>query len=118
MPNVDQQFSARIHFEEIRNISAADLNQAKTLEMAVKEAAHYFDTKQKQDNLFRQKITYWWILATVTVWLMMIVGVVFLIGFGVMTHLSDGAIITLFATTTANVIGMLWLVIKYLFKSS
>lgn len=119
--SASSSFEQSDHFknlEEIGTIVDGDLVQAQRLELSVKEAAHYFDTKQKHENLFRQKVTYWWILATVTIWLFMIIAVVFLIGFGWMKNLSDGAVITLFATTTANVIGMLWLVIKYLFKSN
>ena len=52
-------------------------------------------------------------------WLLCVLAVIFLQGFNThQFHLSDSVLVTLIPTTTANVLGLVFIVAKYLFPKS
>lgn len=69
--------------------------------------------RYKQDTHFRRCLAIW-VMHIVPLWLVMVMIVVFFHGFGLM-HLSDTAIATLLATTTANVLGLAYIVLRGIF---
>nr|DAJ19699.1 MAG TPA: hypothetical protein [Herelleviridae sp. ctsMP6] len=68
---------------------------------------------RKQDREQR-KVFALWIFGLVCVYLLVVLVVIFFVGFGLMT-LSDIVLNVLLTTTTANVIGIFVIVAKYLF---
>ncbi|MBX7147079.1 MAG: hypothetical protein K1X44_07210 [Alphaproteobacteria bacterium] len=85
-------------------------------EKATRESEDLDRERTKQD-LGHQRSAYRWILGAVLIWLILVMTIIFLTGFDVI-HLSDAVMIALLTTTTANVIAMLWAIIKYLFKTN
>lgn len=73
---------------------------------------------QSQDRSERKK--YGWIITgIVSVWLLSVLGVILISGFGEFRgkafHLSEGVLLALLVTVTANIVGLFVMVIRYLF---
>ncbi|MGN0281482.1 MAG: hypothetical protein ACI4B3_04165 [Prevotella sp.] len=66
-----------------------------------------------QDTRFRKYLTYW-VMIIVPVWLMSVIVIVFFCAFG-LCELTDVQMSTLLATTTANVLGLAYIVLKGMF---
>lgn len=79
-----------------------------TLNLGEQKRARY-----KQDTHFRRCLAIW-VMHIVPLWLFMVMIVVVFYGVGWM-NLSDTAIVTLLATTTANVLGLAYIVLKGIF---
>jgi len=73
------------------------------------------EVKQLEQNIAERKRYAFRIFCLICSWLGATGVLVFLIGFGLM-KLSDSVIITIVTTTTANVLGIMYFVAKYLFK--
>lgn len=68
-------------------------------------------------NINLRKLCARYTLIGVGGWLLFVVVVTFCEGFsGNIFYLGSSVLITLFSTTTANVIGTLWIIYRYLFK--
>lgn len=70
-------------------------------------------TSKKQDREQRKQFSIW-ILGIVCVYLLIVLVLLYLTGFS-LTILSDTVLVALLTTTTANVIGLLVIVARYLF---
>jgi hypothetical protein len=72
------------------------------------------------EQLINQKRTFSvYIFILVSVWLTMVLGIVIFNGFGFFNFgLSEKIIITLIGSTTVNILGLLVIVLKYIFNSS
>lgn len=67
----------------------------------------------EQDTKFRKHFSCW-VMAIVPSWLFLTMALMFFTGFG-LTSFSEGAIIALLTTTTANVLGLAFIVLKGMF---
>lgn len=65
------------------------------------------DTHQRSDLLC-------WVMVVISLWLFLVLVILFMLGCGCL-HLSENIIITLLVTTTANILGMAYLVLGDLF---
>lgn len=70
----------------------------------------------KQDLQERKKYAFW-IFLMVAFWLLLILLIIFLVGFDIMKRLSDAVILALIGATTVNVTTFFLIVTKYLFPS-
>lgn len=68
---------------------------------------------KKQDREQRKKFSFW-IFMFVCVYMALALVILILSGFGIL-DMSDGVVVALLTTTTANVIGLFAVVAKYLF---
>ena len=66
-----------------------------------------------QDTRFRKYLTYW-VMVIVPIWLFLVIVIVYLCSFG-LCKLTDVQMSTLLATTTANVLGLAYIVLKGMF---
>lgn len=66
-----------------------------------------------QDTRFRKLFSYW-IIVIIPIWLILTILLMFFTGFG-LTTFSDAAIVALLTTTTANVLGLAFIVLKGMF---
>lgn len=71
--------------------------------------------RYKQNTHYRS-IFSWWVIIIVSVWILATIAISFLEGFGVMS-LPVAAFGTLLATTTANILGLAYIVLKGMFPS-
>lgn len=69
-----------------------------------------------QDTRFRKHLANW-VMAIVPCWLLLVVIILFLEGFDLL-HLHTEVMITLLATTTINVLGLAYIVLKGIFPES
>ena len=67
----------------------------------------------KQDTKFRKHFSNW-VMWIVPIWLLLTMMLMIFTGFG-LTSFSDGAIVALLTTTTANVLGLAHIVLKGMF---
>ena len=72
------------------------------------------DSKKQEQRL--QKWFAYWAVGLVSLWLVFIVAVVFSVGMSWLNY-SDGVLIALLATTTANIIGLAYFMAKGLFPN-
>lgn len=83
-------------------------------EDAIRRASMFEDyTGKKQDREQRKKFSIW-IFSVVCTYLAVVLTIIFLVGFSLAT-LSETVLVTLLTTTTANIIGLLVIVARYLF---
>lgn len=69
--------------------------------------------RYRQDTKFRRHLTCW-VMVIVPAWLVAVVVVLFFCGLS-LCELSDVVLSTLLATTTANILGMAYIVLKGMF---
>jgi hypothetical protein len=83
----------------------------------VEQEKRVFEQKYREDEqkLKHRGVTYRFVLFIVFGWLYFVMAIILCVGFGWMKNLSDPVLIALLTTTTANIIAMLWAIIKYLF---
>ncbi len=67
-----------------------------------------------QDTQFRKHLAYW-VMSIVPVWLLVVLTIVFFNGFE-LTRLDSSVMISLLATTTVNVLGLAYIVLKGIFN--
>ena len=67
----------------------------------------------EQDTKFRKHFSNW-VMAIVPSWLLLTMVLMFFTGFN-LTSFSDGAIVALLTTTTANVLGLAFIALKGMF---
>ena len=72
--------------------------------------------RYSQDTHFRKHLARW-VMWIVPAWLILVLIIVFLCGFG-LTSLDSSVLITLLATTTINVLGLAYIVLKGIFKQN
>ena len=74
------------------------------------------NNKKDKQKLGLKKVICRWVMKLVQLYLLFVGGLLFLslLGFG---NLSDSVLITLLTTTTINIIGLPWLIIRSLFPS-
>ena len=72
--------------------------------------------RYKQDTIQRKELARWvqWL---VSIWLGLIMVIIFFTGFNI-TNFDVTVIVTILATTTANVLGLSYIVLKGLFKAN
>lgn len=70
--------------------------------------------RYRQDTSHRRFLAYW-VIGAVSVWLLLVIVLVYLCAFG-LCGLSDVVMDVLLATTTVNVLGLAYIVLKGLFK--
>lgn len=70
-------------------------------------------TRYSQDTKFRKHLA-WWVMGIVPVWLATVLVLLFLQGFSGFT-LSDSVLVALLATTTVNVLGLAFIVLRGIF---
>lgn len=68
----------------------------------------------EKDTRWRCRLS-WWVIAVDSVWLAAVLSILALNG-GYL-HLNDAVLVTLLATTTANVLGLAFIVLKGLFSN-
>lgn len=76
----------------------------------------FISNKKDKQKLGLKKVICRWVMKLVQLYLLFVGGLLFLslLGFG---NLSDSVLITLLTTTTINIIGLPWLIIRSLFPS-
>lgn len=95
------------------SVDAEELNLSSS-EDAIRRASMFEDyTSKKQDREQRKQFSIW-IFGIVCVYLLIVLVLLYLTGFS-LTILSDTVLVSLLTTTTANVIGLLVIVARYLF---
>lgn len=67
----------------------------------------------KQDTLHR-KILMYWVISVVSCWLIVVLVLLFLSGFGIV-QFQPTVLVTLLATTTINVLGLAFIVLRGIF---
>ena len=72
--------------------------------------------RYKQDTKFRRHLSVW-VMIIVPVWMILVLVIVFFNGFR-LTDLSDTAMVALLSTTTVNVLGLAYIVLKGIFPES
>ena len=88
-----------------QNVSQGDFD---TMSMEDQERERY-----GQDTRFRKYLSKW-VMWIVPVWLFIVILIVYLCSFG-LCELTDVQMSTLLATTTANVLGLAYIVLKGMF---
>lgn len=86
--------------DELRGIDNDNLHEQKRMRYA-------------QDTHYRRVFS-WWVIGLVSLWFLAIISITFLEGLGVM-QLPIAAYSTLLATTTANILGLAYIVLKGMF---
>lgn len=89
--------------DRLRSIDNDSLNEQESL-------------RYKQDTHYRS-IFSWWVIVVVSVWVITTIVISFLEGFGIIC-LPTTAFATLLATTTANILGLAYIVLKGMFPSN
>lgn len=72
--------------------------------------------RYSQDTRFRKHLARW-VMWIVPAWLAIVLIIVFFCGFG-LTSLDSSVLITLLATTTVNVLGLAYIVLKGIFRQN
>jgi hypothetical protein len=91
--------------ENVKEIKGLDID---------KEIAREHLKRLIEDNKARKTFSYWIFIATV-LWMFFVLMIVVQVGRRAIM-LSDGVLIALITTTTANVFGFLYVVVNYLFN--
>lgn len=68
----------------------------------------------EQDTLYRKYLAVW-VMWIVPVWLALVIALLFICAYG-LADLNDNVLISLLATTTANVLGLAYIVLKGLYQ--
>jgi hypothetical protein len=95
------------------NIKEANVEEIKELDVDAEYARAQL-TRLIEDNKARKTYSYW-IFAVTVLWMFFVLMIVLQCGRGAI-HLSDGVLIALITTTTANVFGFFYVVVNYLFN--
>lgn len=74
-----------------------------------------YEKRYEQDTGWRSKLS-WWVIAVDSVWLISIIIILILLGVGCL-NLPTPVIITLLATTTINVLGLAFIVLRGMFPN-
>lgn len=93
---------------EVRTIPDVDAGELK------KQILQHQILRFSQDTKHRNTLVYW-VMSVTCVWIVAVLVVVFLVGYRRM-ELSSSVLVTLLATTTANVLGLPLVVLRGLFK--
>lgn len=72
--------------------------------------------RYKQDTRFRKHFS-WWVMSIAPAWLVIVATLVYLCASGLF-YLSDAAIVALLTTTTANVLGLAYIVLHGIFDNT
>lgn len=105
LQRMDNTFNLSVDAEEVSLSSSED---------AIKRASMFEDyTSKKQDREQRKKFAAW-IFGVVCVYILSVLTLLYIIGFS-FAYLTDTVLVALLTTTTANVIGLLVIVARYLF---
>lgn len=72
--------------------------------------------RYEQDTKFRKHLAVW-VMIIVPTWMALVLVIVFFNGFS-LTDLSDTAMVALLSTTTVNVLGLAYIVLKGIFPES
>ena len=105
--NIPAQKHANTEKEYLNELSELDVDA----EMAKEHLKRLID-----DNKARKTFSYWIFTATI-LWMFFVLMIVVQCGRGSI-NLSDGVLIALITTTTANVFGFLYVVVNYLFNKT
>ncbi len=96
----DRELQEKIYLQQMQQIE---------MRVAIAKAVKLEDDNASRRDFSRQ------IFAVTVVWMFLVLLVVFHAGKGSL-HFSDTVLITLITTTTANVFGFMYIVVKYLFN--
>lgn len=105
--------------EDIRNASVSITQEDVLLGQSIVEVRLKQEMLQgkKQDRRQRKHFAYW-IFGFVCAYMLLVLTVVLFVGIRCLGFaLSDGVLVTLLSTTTANVLGLFIIVAKYLFHT-
>ena len=72
--------------------------------------------RYKQDTKYRKHLTCW-VMHIVSLWLFLVIILVYFCGFN-LCWLSDWAITALLGTTTANILGLAYIILKGMFQTN
>lgn len=95
------------------SVDAEELNLSSS-EDAIRRASMFEDYTSKKQDREQRKYFSTWIFGVVCAYLLIVLVLLYLTGFS-LTRLSDTVLVALLTTTTANVIGLLVIVARYLF---
>lgn len=94
--------------------SVSELASSKTANLDTESLKEQEVSRYKQDTKYRHSLIVWMIHA-VSIWLFVVIVIVILNGTTAL-DVNDNVMITLLATTTANVLGLPTIILKDLFK--
>lgn len=106
-PLLDQPADTRV------NIKEANVNEINVLDIDAEFAKAQLK-RLIDDNKARKTYSYW-LFAVTVLWMLFVLMIVVQCGRGAIL-LSDGVLIALITTTTANVFGFFYVVVNYLFN--
>ena len=95
---------------------AASKPQGKDFDSDKNDLQEQVKERYKQDTEFRHHLSVW-VMWIVPVWMILVLLLVYLTGKG-KTELSDTTMVALLSTTTVNVLGLAYIVLKGIFPES
>ena len=94
---------------DIQSTAASNLDGIDDMSLREQKKVRY-----GQDTKYRSYLAIW-VMWVVSVWLLCVIAIIGLCGFGTM-HLDGTVLVTLLATTTVNVLGLAYIVLRGIFR--
>lgn len=107
-----KEHEARLQLSE--GISPSEMPTVDSDRHSLTELTALTNDRFEKDTRWRCRLS-WWVIAVDSLWLAAVLSILALNG-GYL-HLNDAVLITLLATTTANVLGLAFIVLKGLFSN-
>lgn len=97
-------------------MKSMDIDKIKLEDAAVlKETGELENDRLRDDNKHRNSLVFW-MKCVVAIWMGLVITLIFLSGFRISFHISDAVFVALLSTTTVNVLGLAYIILKGLFK--
>lgn len=100
------------------NLQAQSLPKtSKEIQNAIQQAeleSRKIKNEEHRDDIDNRRKLSKWIISIFVGYIVVVLGIVFACGWGWLT-LSDSVMITLLSTTTANIVGLMTIILRYLF---